>query len=146
MYADGKANDPRFPGLSPSGLPPSPSVENPGQVFPPNDPLKSSRSPSQASRSTPDLLIGNPFLMRGALDKVDKALTGVITILEQETRAQGESPEEAAWLDKFRSWRDELGQVRAGDGAKILLQQRGRSTRPAIPVHEADQEGGLFVD
>jgi hypothetical protein len=83
--------------------------------------------------------------MRGALDKVDKALTNVITILEQETRAQGESPEEAAWLDKFRSWRDELGEVRAGEGAKILS-QRGRAGRPVEPVHEADQEGGLFVD
>lgn len=82
--------------------------------------------------------------MRGALDKVDKALTGVITILEQETRAQGESPEEAAWLEKFRSWRDELVEVRAGEGAKILS-QRGR--RPVEPtVQEADQEGGLFTD
>lgn len=83
--------------------------------------------------------------MRGALEKVDKALTNVITILEQETRAQGESPEEAAWLDKFRSWRDELGEVRAGEGTKILS-QRGRTGRPVEPVHEAEHEGGLFVD
>ncbi|KAG2005701.1 hypothetical protein CC2G_002085 [Coprinopsis cinerea AmutBmut pab1-1] len=39
-YGDGKEPDPRFPIGTQSGLPPSPSRENPGQVFPSNDPDK----------------------------------------------------------------------------------------------------------
>ena len=90
---------------------------------------------------------------------MDKALTGVITILEQETRAQGESPEEAAWLDKFRSWREELGEVRSGEGAKILARQgggkgferSGGDLRRGVQGGRREalgevREGGLFTD
>ncbi|PBK72384.1 hypothetical protein ARMSODRAFT_954073 [Armillaria solidipes] len=33
-------DDNKFPHYSNSGLPPSPTIENPGQVYPPTDPSK----------------------------------------------------------------------------------------------------------
>ncbi|KAF9468291.1 hypothetical protein BDZ94DRAFT_1304573 [Collybia nuda] len=70
-----------------TGLPPSPTIENPGQVFPKSDPLAAPITPSQTGS---DHYIGNPYLMHGALQNVDRAFGEVITILESEERSHGD--------------------------------------------------------
>ncbi|TFK36535.1 hypothetical protein BDQ12DRAFT_699583 [Crucibulum laeve] len=93
--------DAKFPGQA-TGLPPSPSRENPGQISPtPNPGIEQA--------------IGNPFLMNNALQKLDHALGDVLEILENEESAQGSSREENTLLWKFREWKDDLQRMRSGN-------------------------------
>ncbi|KAF8154198.1 hypothetical protein B0H34DRAFT_720832 [Crassisporium funariophilum] len=126
--------DAKFPGPS-TGLPPSPCIENPGRVFPKSDPSKAA-TPSP-HRSTPDFLIGNPFLMNNALDKVDHAFNNIITILESEARSQDRSENGNPLLLKFKDWRDELIRIRSGEETLAWSESHA-------PVQE--QEGGMFTD
>lgn len=92
-----------------TGLPPSPTRENPGQVFPKSDPQPAPITPPQIG---PEKYIGNPFLMNGALRKVDHAFGEVITILESEENSHSGADEESPLLQRFRQWREELDILR----------------------------------
>ncbi|KAJ3492508.1 hypothetical protein NLJ89_g11220 [Agrocybe chaxingu] len=127
--------DAKFPGQVCVGYPPSPSIENPGRVFPKTDPNKAPAvSPK---RNTPDKFVGNPFLMNSALDKVDHSLGEVISVLEQEERSQDRQGGDNALLRKFRSWRNELDNIRMGE-EEIPVPNRA----PEI----TSEAGGMFTD
>ncbi|KAL0565409.1 hypothetical protein V5O48_016611 [Marasmius crinis-equi] len=152
----GSVTDSKFPGQHESGIPPSPTIENPGQVYPHTDPSKSSDSKSSVGLSRdeqllttyrPDdlsgrtargsqTLLGNPFLMRESLNKLDRALGDVIRVIEEEEISQGGNAEENMLLKKFKLWRGELDEVRAG------TKTPERSTSRVRPEHE----GGMFTD
>ena len=71
--------------------------------------------PQPNSGSLPsDRFIGNPFLMRDALNHVDHALGGVVALLEEEESAQDRLTEGDALLQRFKSWRKELADIRSG--------------------------------
>ena len=71
--------------------------------------------------------------------KLDESLTEVIQTIEHEQSSMGGSPEEAALVEKFKGWKDELENIMAG-GVRV----RGRNSGPvdSIPA----EEGGLFKD
>lgn len=75
--------------------------------------------------------------MHGALQKVDRAIGEVITILEGEERSHGDFRQVNPLLEKFREWRDELDVLRGGT--------RTPPTRIAIP-QSPEYRGGTFVD
>ncbi|KAE9403408.1 hypothetical protein BT96DRAFT_990270 [Gymnopus androsaceus JB14] len=107
-------------------IPPSPTVENPGQVYPRSDPHPAHLHtiPGTGRSNSSQTLIGNPFLMREAFAKVDHALGNVIDILEREET----------------SWRAELDEIRAGQRTPETSKSRSSSRVP--PEHE----GGMFTD
>ncbi|KAJ7222372.1 hypothetical protein GGX14DRAFT_428574 [Mycena pura] len=124
--------------------PPSPCVENPGRVFPRSDPNKAAvRTPPLDHRSP--RYVGNPYLMHGAIKKLDHSLGEVIAILEGE-EASSLLDEENPLLEKFRVWREELDKIRAAGGrslgASTPFLQLATPSRSRSPV----REGGLFVD
>ncbi|KAM5537378.1 hypothetical protein V8D89_008897 [Ganoderma adspersum] len=137
--------DARFPGRKATGLPPSPSRENPGQVFPKTDPEAAPEHSTQRSGGkreplTPEVL-GNPYVLRESLTKLDHALTDVITVIQGEERSVGAAANADALVRKFSSWRDELTQIRAGHG------HRGARAAQGKVVEEPEQqEGGIFAD
>ncbi|KAG7444928.1 uncharacterized protein BT62DRAFT_933333 [Guyanagaster necrorhizus] len=122
-----------FPHYSNSGLPPSPTIENPGQVYPPTDPSKASPTPPLLRHpNSSGQFIGNPFLMSEAFGKLDHALGNIITILEQEETSGSNN----RLLRRFLDWRDELEAIRTGKKIRT-------------PMHlspERESEGGLFAD
>ncbi|KIM41851.1 hypothetical protein M413DRAFT_27415 [Hebeloma cylindrosporum] len=128
--------DAKYPGQI-SGLPPSPTIENPGRVFPPSDPK---RGPFVSPRrtATPEQFVGNPFLMSSALDKLDHAFGEVMLILEQEATTQGRAIAGNPLYDKMMSWRDELEKMRLGE-------EELPDTLDRTPPTEG-QEGGMFTD
>ncbi|KII90132.1 hypothetical protein PLICRDRAFT_40334 [Plicaturopsis crispa FD-325 SS-3] len=131
--------DAKFPGRIDKALPPSPSRENPGQVYPKSDPAAAPANsvPGTGSVPTPHSAIGNPFLFASVLEKLDHSLSEVISAIENETNAMGESSEEAALLEKFKSWRQDLDRVRAGE----TMASRGAEFQ-----YEPAEEGGMFAD
>lgn len=76
--------------------------------------------------------------MRGALDKVDRAIGHMISILQGEEISQGGSREENVLLQKFKGWRSELDLIRFGNLSPPVPSNIG-PTEPA-------QEGGMFID
>lgn len=126
----------KYPGQI-SGIPPSPTRENPGAVFPKNDPKKAA-TPTPPRSTPPENYLGNPYLMRGALDKVDRAIGHMISILQGEEISQGGSREENVLLQKFKGWRSELDLIRFGNLSPPVPSNIG-PTEPA-------QEGGMFID
>ncbi|KAF8895814.1 hypothetical protein CPB85DRAFT_1329278 [Mucidula mucida] len=122
--------DAKFPGLHSSGLPPSPTIENPGGVYPQFDPSPPP-APPLLSHQNSGAFIANPFLMNEAFGKLDHALGEVITVLENE-----EGGSESRLLRQFLGWRDQLDTIRTG--------KRTPSRSPAR--HTPEREGGLFVD
>ncbi|KAF9256216.1 hypothetical protein L218DRAFT_882273, partial [Marasmius fiardii PR-910] len=126
--------DAKFPGQNDTGIPPSPTTENPGQVYPQTDPIPGTGSP-QPPKSA-QALLGNPFLMRDALHKLNSALGNVIKIIEEEERYQGGTQQEEGLLSKFQTWQNELDEIRAG------IQTPERSRSRVRPEHE----GGMFTD
>ncbi|PIL25961.1 hypothetical protein GSI_11715 [Ganoderma sinense ZZ0214-1] len=138
-------DDARFPGQRPTGLPPSPSRENPGQVFPRSDPKAApvhSVPGTTGEHENHGLeALGNPYVLRESFTKLDHALTAVITAIQGEERSVGAAPNVEALVRKFSSWRDELTQIRTGHG------QRGAGAAKREAVGRLDQqEGGLFAD
>ncbi|TFK72386.1 hypothetical protein BDN72DRAFT_335757 [Pluteus cervinus] len=104
----------KFPGqASESDIPPSPTAENPGQVYPKWDPQPAQQLPRKSSEgltigatageptsSTTNItdptrnpsansdsliLVANPFLIHQALEKVDTALEEIVSILHAES-------------------------------------------------------------
>ncbi|KAG5651313.1 hypothetical protein H0H81_009114 [Sphagnurus paluster] len=139
------------------GLPPPPSVENPGQVFPKSDPYLGVLSPLYntyaaisnrgltAPRTPPNTngenFIGNPFLMNMALCKLDHAVGEVIAILESEESASGAGENEGHLMQKFLRWREELDMLRGGLTTPSVTSRASPRTRSRSP-----QPGGIFID
>ncbi|KDR78287.1 hypothetical protein GALMADRAFT_138397 [Galerina marginata CBS 339.88] len=149
--------DAKYPGQNPGGLPPSPTIENPGRVFPKSDPSKgkafqcwlSVNANNNSSlivavitprRTTPEQYVGNPFMMNTALDKLDHAFGEVIATFEQEDRSQDRGDEGNPLLHKFKSWRVELERIRRGEEE---LPPPDGLAQPQ-PRHQG--EGGTFAD
>ncbi|KAJ7585246.1 hypothetical protein C8J56DRAFT_950211 [Mycena floridula] len=131
--------DPHYPPYSVSGLPPSPTIENPAGVFPSNDPLKAT---TPTFRSNVPHFMGNPFLMRDAFGKLDHSLGEMIAILEDEEVPQegvGECSSNEL-LRKLRAWREELDMFR-GNKTRSSPSSRDTSSSP-----RKDVEGGMFLD
>ncbi|KAF7307782.1 hypothetical protein MKEN_01138300 [Mycena kentingensis (nom. inval.)] len=128
--------------------PPSPSMYNPAQVFPRSDPTKAVRPRHERTESP--RYVGNPYLMSGAFKKLDHSLGDIIVLLEAE-EASSLLDEENPLLAKFRTWRDELDQIRAAGGRSpastsvLQLATPSRSRSPGRSRSPA-REGGLFVD
>ncbi|TBU39174.1 hypothetical protein BD309DRAFT_872837, partial [Dichomitus squalens] len=131
--------DAKFPanGVQPSGIPPSPSRENPGQVFPKSDP----KVPGTGGGHEPSAAeaLGNPYVLEEAFSKLDHALTELITKIQGEERRVGAGTSEEALVRKFTGWRDELTQIRRGQGGAT-------GTRRDANEAAGRKEGGLFAD
>ncbi|THH30309.1 hypothetical protein EUX98_g3877 [Antrodiella citrinella] len=117
--------DAKFPDSTAHGLPPSPSRENPGQVFPKSDPKAAPAGaiPGTGGDHEPSSFMGNPFALQGVYNKLDSALDGVISALE---------------VRKFKGWKSELDAMR----------RSGQTRGHALPEGDrgAQQEGGMFTD
>ncbi|KAF5353525.1 hypothetical protein D9756_007999 [Leucocoprinus leucothites] len=127
--------DAKFPGQH-TGIPPSPTRENPAQVYPKSDPNPAPRMPRSGDDSRVQTAIGNPFLLQSALKHVDDGLARVVVMLQEEERSQGGSQKEEALIAKFKGWRDEL--------SEIMLGGPGQATPPSKVAPPA--EGGMFTD
>ncbi|RPD77160.1 hypothetical protein L226DRAFT_533155 [Lentinus tigrinus ALCF2SS1-7] len=135
--------DAKFPGQHGSGLPPSPSRENPGQVYPQSDPKAAPAEtiPGTGGERQPATsgVLGNPYVLEESFSRLDHALTDVISKFQREERSVGAAPNEDALLRKFSNWRDELTQIRHG--------QRGVAGRESnADAARKQEEGGLFTD
>lgn len=103
-----------------------------------------------------EALIGNPFLMRSALEKVDRALLDVVSILEQEESSNGGSytKSEHNLLEKFQSWRREVEEIRESQTSRDSSRSQGREQETSARDHPkrssdgptTSHEGGLFAD
>ncbi|EKM52707.1 uncharacterized protein PHACADRAFT_164637 [Phanerochaete carnosa HHB-10118-sp] len=131
-YADAK-----FPNQPPDAIPPSPSRENPGAVYPKSGPnaAPAGSVPGTGGEDEPSSVLGNPFAFQGALNKLGGALNEVITALEGEAGRAGVAENEQQILRKFRAWAAEL---RALEGRG---QPGGHDSELVNP-----QEGPLFTD
>ncbi|KAH7911261.1 hypothetical protein BJ138DRAFT_1085944 [Hygrophoropsis aurantiaca] len=126
--------DAKFPGQSGDGIPPSPSRENPGQVYPKSDP-QAAPSPVPGGNGSPSLL-GNPYLLEEPLHKLEVALGNVIDILERERKVAGGSSGEANLVQKMKNWRNEVSTIRATKGRDYTFGHSGTSA----------EAGGMFAD
>ncbi|CAL1698130.1 unnamed protein product [Somion occarium] len=148
--------DAKFPGNTDSAIPPSPSRENPGQVYPKSDPQGRVHSfrlvpaslltdyvataapvesvPGTGGEHEPGSFFGNPYAFDSVFGKLEHALNETISAVENEGQSVGASSNENAMLQKLRGWRTELDILRSGK------QGFGR-------VHRGTpQEGGMFTD
>ncbi|KAI0632935.1 hypothetical protein C8Q77DRAFT_1073890 [Trametes polyzona] len=130
--------DSKFPGQRSNGLPPSPSRENPGQVFPQSDPKESVPGTGGEREPRGDELLGNPYVLEDAFAKLDGALSEIISKIQSESRSVGAAAGEDALLEKFEGWRSELAQLRSG--------RRAHASGSAESSVVNQQEGGLFTD
>ncbi|KAI8990424.1 hypothetical protein BD414DRAFT_437951 [Trametes punicea] len=135
--------DSKFPGQRSTAIPPSPSRENPGQVYPQSDPHA---APPESVPGTggernphPSEILGNPYVLDDSLSRLETALTEVISTIRSEERSVGAASDEDALLRKFERWRDELTQIRKG---RRLVGGVERSADAAAK----QREGGLFAD
>ncbi|TCD60550.1 hypothetical protein EIP91_009866, partial [Steccherinum ochraceum] len=128
--------DAKFPNSTASGLPPSPSRENPGQVFPKSDPQAAPAEsvPGTGGEREPLSFMSNPFALQSVYNKLDAALDEAISALENEESSAGASANEDATVQKFKRWRLELTQIR----------KSGRIGEEGSSV--VQQEGGMFTD
>ncbi|KAH0579647.1 hypothetical protein H2248_002496 [Termitomyces sp. 'cryptogamus'] len=143
-----------------AGLPPLPTRENPGRVFPKSDPqsgrpfyvlhltatLDAATAPLTPIIQNIDPYIGNPYLMGGTLRKVDKALSEVIAILESEERSHSGANEEGPLLQKFRRWRDEILSMRGDSQTPPGTTSRASTRTRSRTRSRSPEAGGMFVD
>ncbi|KAG6866331.1 hypothetical protein C0991_005798 [Blastosporella zonata] len=123
-----------------TGLPPPPSRENPGQVFPKSDPQSAPHTPVP-----PSGIVGNPYLMAGALRKVDQALGEVIAILEGEERSHSGADEEAPLLTRFRRWREEIYDMRE-DSRTPPVRSRASPQIRSRTGSRSPEAGGIYYE
>ncbi|KAJ3521110.1 hypothetical protein NM688_g9062 [Phlebia brevispora] len=128
--------DAKFPGQAPDAIPPSPSRENPGQVYPKSDPKAAPPEsiPGTGGGHQPKTIVGNPFALEESFVKLDQALSEIISTIEGEEKSMGAASNEQAVIQKLKGWQMELKYMRAGNWQK---QGQGNGT---------PQAGGLFVD
>ncbi|OCH90844.1 hypothetical protein OBBRIDRAFT_776184 [Obba rivulosa] len=121
-------------------IPPSPSRENPGQVYPKSDPRAAPHEsiPGTGGEHEPGLnnAMGNPYALESIFDDLDHSLTNVIAALQHEESSVGASTDEDVLLQKFKGWREELLKIRTGT-------KKHWPTQNASPTQEG---GGLFTD
>ncbi|KAI0764097.1 hypothetical protein BC629DRAFT_1596780 [Irpex lacteus] len=131
--------DAKFPNQSTDAIPPSPSRENPGQVYPKSDPQAAPAEsvPGTGGENNPASVIGNPFALESAYSKLDIALNEVLSILQGEESRVGSSATEENLVSRFKSWRAELTALRHG-AAGFSGTTRVDAGTP--------QEGGMFTD
>jgi len=131
--------DAKFPGQSSPAIAPSPTRENPGQVYPKSDPKAAPTEsvPGTGGEHNPTAknVLGNPYAFQGALRKLDSSLTDVISTIESEESSVGASEEVETLVAKFKGWREELGS---------LLSARSRVVNGAEDSSPAN--GGMFAD
>jgi len=131
--------DAKFPGQRSPAIPPSPTRENPGQVYPKSDPTAapSESVPGTGGEHNPtvNLALGNPFALQSAFANLDKSLDSVISTIESEESSVGASEEVETLLNKFKGWRSELMSLRSGH--KKVVDGTGEGS-PA--------KGGMFTD
>ncbi|KZT68095.1 hypothetical protein DAEQUDRAFT_712531 [Daedalea quercina L-15889] len=135
--------DAKFPGQSfEKNIAPSPSRENPGQVYPKSDPKAAPAEsiPGTGGEHNPPLsqALSNPFVLDDALNALDHALTRAISIMEGDADASGASAEGETLTNKFRGWQSELFDLRkraARGGQEVADDQRGHAS-----------QGGFFAD
>ncbi|KAF8578890.1 hypothetical protein K439DRAFT_1416782 [Ramaria rubella] len=131
-------DDAKFPGQTGTGIPPSPTRENPAAVYPKSSPFPASSQDipgTEGAPSHPQLVLSNPFAFDASLQKLDRALDEVIKHIADEV-SSGVSEEENFLIEKFRSWRNELDAIRG-------RQNRNASTDVSVGN---TQDGGLFID
>ncbi|KAI0092280.1 hypothetical protein BDY19DRAFT_590644 [Irpex rosettiformis] len=131
--------DAKFPNQSTEAIPPSPSRENPGQVYPKSDPnaAPAESVPGTGGDYTPAFVVGNPFSLERGFSKLDSALSEIISSLEGEESRVGSSATEEFLVAKFKSWQEELVALRGG-AAGFSGTTRAHAGTP--------QKGGLFTD
>ncbi|KAH9852895.1 hypothetical protein C2E23DRAFT_138125 [Lenzites betulinus] len=139
----GDANS-KFPGQRAAGLPPSPSRENPGQVFPQSDPKAAPAEtvPGTGGGGGGGAGLGNPYVLDDAFARLDGALGGVIDKVRGEAGAAGED----TLLRKLEGWRGELTQIRGGGGGGLKSAAGGARGREDESALGNQQEGGMFTD
>ncbi|OAX37596.1 hypothetical protein K503DRAFT_742512 [Rhizopogon vinicolor AM-OR11-026] len=132
--------DAKFPSQKGKTMPPSPSRENPGQVYPKSDPeaAPTASVPGTGSNQESSFMIGNSYLFELALENLDKSIGDVIDMIDQEKTSQGASSREVQVTEKLKGWRDDIANLRA-NGGKALRTSRTSGAAAA-------NEGGLFVD
>lgn len=130
--------DAKFPGQYRPAIPPSPTRENPGQVYPKSDPK------AAAAESVPGTggehnqrmsnALGNPYAYIDTLRRLESSLTDAISSLEQEETSVGSSEEQETLLAKFKDWRQQILALNSGHKAAEGAQEGS----PA--------KGGMFAD
>ncbi|PSS37263.1 hypothetical protein PHLCEN_2v901 [Hermanssonia centrifuga] len=130
--------DAKFPNQSTDAIPPSPSRENPGQVYPRSDPKAAPAEsvPGTGGEAQPSSVMGNPFALKSAFSKLDSALNEIISTIEGEGESVGSSSDAQAMVQKFEAWRMELNTMRSGSVHTIKGSQDTGTP----------QEGGMFAD
>ncbi|THH04990.1 hypothetical protein EW146_g7844 [Bondarzewia mesenterica] len=149
MFDDSVPADAKFPNQHGEGLPPPPTPENPGQVYPKSDP-----SPAPMTPHPPASPLGNPFLLRSVLDDLDGSLSRALDTVRNETPGG-----EGSLLDMLEGWREDLHLVRAGVAVRSASPSRSSSRRrreevfeeeervpDAVPDAVSAESGGMFVD
>ncbi|KAH9921112.1 uncharacterized protein B0H18DRAFT_880467, partial [Fomitopsis serialis] len=135
--------DAKFPGQSfEKNIPPSPSRENPGQVYPKSDPRAAPHEsvPGTGGAHNPPVgqTLSNPFVLDDALDGLDHSLARAISTIENDADASGTSAESETLLSKFRGWQSDLVALRR-KGARV-----GREVQGGQQGHT--NQGGMFAD
>ncbi|OSC99994.1 hypothetical protein PYCCODRAFT_1437741 [Trametes coccinea BRFM310] len=136
-------SDSKFPGQRNAAIPPSPSRENPGQVYPQSDPQpappESVPGTGSERNPRPNDILGNPYVLEDAFSKLDSALVEIIANIRREERSVGAAPSEDALLQKFTRWRAELTEIRRG---RKSVGGVGNGGDAAVE----QQDGGIFTD
>ncbi|PPR02314.1 hypothetical protein CVT24_011652 [Panaeolus cyanescens] len=134
----------KFPGQI-TAIPPSPSLENPGQVFPKSDPSKQTSDSSNHGSPPTELMIGNPYLMKTALDKLDHAFSDVLSVIEQERLSQNALDADPFLADTIAGWKAQLEEIRLKRTVRVVNDSAEESVEPFESPDSAEQ-GGLFAD
>ena len=96
--------------------------------------------PGTSSRGILNSITGNPYLFENGLRKLDMSLCDLISILEREEASAGSSYKGFRYLQKFRSWKKELLEMRDP-------QSRFNLTSEGDGEYGSPSEGGgLFVE
>lgn len=93
--------------------------------------------PGTGSNSESGFIIGNPYLLERALEKLEGSIGEVINIIDGEMSSQGTSDREVQIMEKLKGWRDDITILRTRGGEGL------QTSRIKCTAAEGD---GLFVD
>lgn len=96
--------------------------------------------PGTSSRSVLASVTGNPFVFEDGMRKLEVSLGDLITIIEDEQGSVGGSRKGSLYLEKFRSWKEELREMRDPQSRLNLASEEGGGE------HGSLERGGFFVD
>jgi len=134
--------DAKFPGQldKNNNIPPSPSRENPGAVFPKSDPQGAPPEsiPGTGGEEEPSVqnTLSNPYVLEDALEKLDRALANAVSTITSEEGSLGVSGEAETLTRKFNGWREEL---------RELVKGRKKVAQPSATAGPT-KGGGMFTD